>query len=124
MDLVPIKLISNKDVRNRLLKLKGETTDIDESDYIERRMNTNRAARYLMAIEDASEVAKQLLQGRGIFEQIGKDIKKESNFDFKSCFEFESIFMNTLLSDDITTKASSRNEVCVIFIELSGIRLL
>src|SRR6056300_1207248 len=83
MDLVPIKLISNKDVRNRLLKLKGETTDIDESDYIERRMNTNRAARYLMAIEDASEVAKQLLQGRGIFEQIGKDIKKESNFDFK-----------------------------------------
>jgi len=83
MDLVPIKLISNKDVRNRLLKLKGETTDIDESDYIESRMNTNRAARYLMAIEDASEVAKQLLQGRGIFEQIGKDIKKESNFDFK-----------------------------------------
>ena len=83
MDLVPIKLIKNKDVRNRLLKVKLETNEIDTSDYIESRMKTNAAAKYLMAIEDASEVAKQLIQARGIFENIAKDIKKESNYDFK-----------------------------------------
>jgi hypothetical protein len=36
-----------------------------------------------MAIEDASEIAKQLIQARGIFEKIANDIKKESGFDFK-----------------------------------------
>jgi hypothetical protein len=76
MDLAPIKLIKNQDVRNRLLKVKRETSEIDTTDYIERRMNTNVAAKYLMAIEDASEVAKQFLQERGIFEEIGRDIKR------------------------------------------------
>ena len=83
MDLVPIKLIKNKDVRNHLLRVKGETDEIDKNDYIESKMNTSIAARHLMAIEDAGEIAKQLLQKPGIFEQIGKDIKKESNYDFK-----------------------------------------
>ena len=83
MNLTPIKLIKNRDVRNRLLRVKGETSDIDTNDYIESRMNTSLAARHLMAIEDAAEIAKQLLQSRGIFEQIGKDIKKETNYDFK-----------------------------------------
>jgi hypothetical protein len=83
MDLVPIKLIKNKDVRNSLLRTKGETAEIDTSDYIESKMNTSIAARYLMAIEDAAEMAKQLLQRPGIFEQIGKDIKKEAGYDFK-----------------------------------------
>jgi len=83
MDLVPIKLIKNKDVRNNLLRVKGETAEIDTSDYIESKMNTTTAARYLMAIEDAAEMAKQLLQRPGIFEQIGKDIKKEAGYDFK-----------------------------------------
>src|SRR6056300_1711060 len=83
MDLVPIKLIKNRDVRDRLLRVKGETAEIDKNDYIESRMNTSLAARHLMAIEDAAEIAKQLLQSRGIFEQIGKDIKKETNYDFK-----------------------------------------
>ena len=83
MDLVPIKLIKNKDVRNNLLRVKGETAEIDTSDYIESKMNTTTAARYLMAIEDAAEMAKQLLQRPGIFEQIGKDIKNEAGYDFK-----------------------------------------
>ena len=83
MNLTPIKLIKNQDVRHRLLKVKRETHEIDTSDYIERHMNTNVAAKYLMAIEDASEVAKQFLQEKGIFEHIAKDIKKESNYDFK-----------------------------------------
>jgi hypothetical protein len=83
MDLVPIKLINNRNVRNTLLRAKGETAEIDTSDYIESKMNTNLAAKYLMAIEDAAEMAKQLLQRPGIFEQIGKDIKKEAGYDFK-----------------------------------------
>ena len=83
MDLVPIKLIKNRDVRDRLLRVKGETAEIDKNDYIESKINTSLAARHLMAIEDAAEIAKQLLQSRGVFEQIGKDIKKESNYDFK-----------------------------------------
>lgn len=83
MELVPIKLIKNRNVRNHLLKVKGETDEIDQNDYIESKINTNIAARHLMSIEDAAEIAKQLLQRPGIFEQIGKDIKKESNYDFK-----------------------------------------
>ena len=50
MNLTPIKLIKNQDVRHRLLKVKRETHEIDTSDYIERHMNTNVAAKYLMAI--------------------------------------------------------------------------
>ena len=83
MNLTPIKLIKNQDTRNRLLKVKRETEEIDTSDYIERHMNTHVAAKYLMAIEDASEVAKQFLQEKGIFEQIGRDIKREAGYDFK-----------------------------------------
>ena len=83
MELTPIKLIKNRDVRDRLLRVKGETAEIDTSDYIESKMNTSLAARHLMAIEDAGEVAKQLLQRPGIFEKIGKDIKKEADYEFK-----------------------------------------
>ena len=83
MELTPIKLLKNRDIRNRLLRVKRETDEIDTNDYIESRMNTNAAAKYLMAIEDASEIAKQLIQAPGIFERIAKDIKKESAYDFK-----------------------------------------
>ena len=83
MDLVPIKLIRNKDVRNVLLRAKGEDAQIDMNDYIESKIKTSIAARHLMAIEDAAEMAKQLLQRPGIFEQIGKDIKKEAGKNFK-----------------------------------------
>ena len=58
MSLVPIKLIKNISTRNRLLKVKEETPEIDKNDYIESRITTNARARNLMAIEDASEMAK------------------------------------------------------------------
>lgn len=62
MILVPIKLLKNKTNRNRLLKIKGENDEIDVDDYIESRINTNRRAKNLLAIEDASEIAKYYLQ--------------------------------------------------------------
>ena len=83
MDGIPIKLISNENVRNHLLQLKGETLDIDTDDYIECRMNTNNAAKYLMAIEDASEIAKNFLHEYDIFEKIGGDIKNDATHEFK-----------------------------------------
>jgi 5,10-methylenetetrahydrofolate reductase len=61
MSLVPIKLIKNISTRNRLLKIKDETPEIDKNDYIESRITTNARARNLMAIEDASEMAKEYL---------------------------------------------------------------
>ena len=38
MSLVPIKLLKNKSNRTRLLRLKGETEEIDKNDYIDRLM--------------------------------------------------------------------------------------
>ena len=42
MSLVPIKLIKNIPVRNKLLKIKDETSEIDKNDYIESRILTNK----------------------------------------------------------------------------------
>ena len=67
MILVPIKLLKNKTNRNRLLKIKGENAEIDVDDYIESRINTNRRAKNLLAIEDASEIAKYYLHKKGVF---------------------------------------------------------
>ena len=78
MSLVPIKLLKNKSNRTRLLRLKGETEEIDKNDYIESRINTNAKAKNLLAIEDASEMAKLYLHKKGVFEKIAKDIKAES----------------------------------------------
>jgi len=83
MSLVPIKLIKNISTRNRLLKIKDETPEIDKNDYIESRITTNARARNLMAIEDASEMAKDYLHRDGFFVRFGEDIKKESGKDFK-----------------------------------------
>lgn len=77
MSLVPIKLLKNIPVRNRLLRIKNENAEIDTDDYIESRINTNAKARNLLAIEDASEVAKYYLHKKGVFEQIAKDIQAE-----------------------------------------------
>ena len=55
MSLVPIKLLKNIPVRNKLLKIKGETPELDKNDYIESRINVNRKAKNLLAIEDGSE---------------------------------------------------------------------
>ena len=86
MSLTPIKLLSNKAVRTRLLRVKREKDSIDQDDYLESRMLTNNRARNLMAIEDASEMAKKYLHEGGVFEKIIADIKKETgqNFSF-SC---------------------------------------
>ena len=83
MSLIPIKLLKNKVNRNKLLIIKGETPEIDKNDYIESRINTNVRAKNLLAIEDASEIAKYYLHKKGVFEQIAKDIQKESKKKFK-----------------------------------------
>ena len=86
MTLTPIKLLNNKTVRNRLLNVKGETPEIDQDDYLESRMLTDNRAKNLMAIEDASEMAKKYLHEGGVFEKIRDDIRAETgqNFSF-SC---------------------------------------
>ena len=86
MSLTPIKLLKNKANRDKLLKIKGETSEIDKDDYIESRILTNKKASNLLAIEDASEVAKYYLHKKGLFERIAKDIKKESGKDFRFLF--------------------------------------
>jgi len=83
MSLVPIKLIKDIPTRNKLLKIKEETPEIDKNDYIESRIITNARARNLMAIEDASEMAKDYLHKDGFFVRFGEDIKRESGKDFK-----------------------------------------
>ena len=86
MSLTPIKLIRNVSLRNKLLKIKRETAEIDKNDYIESRMTTNAKARNLMAIEDASEIAKSYLLKKNFFVRFGEDIKRNrakiSNFHF------------------------------------------
>jgi len=97
MILVPIKLLKNKTNRNRLLKIKGENDEIDVDDYIESRINTNRRAKNLLAIEDASEIAKYYLHKKGVFEQIAKDIQKESKKKFKFMFRKTTALVKTKL---------------------------
>ena len=82
MPLVPIKLMRNGLTKNTLLNLKNETNDIDTDDYLESRINTNTRAKKLLAIEDASEMAKLYLQKTGVFETIMRDIKKETGKNF------------------------------------------
>ena len=86
MSLIPIKLIKNIPVRDKLLKIKDETPEIDKNDYIESRILINKKASNLLAIEDASEIAKYYLHKKGVFERIAKDIKKESGKDFRFLF--------------------------------------
>ena len=70
MPLVPIKLMRNGLTKNTLLNLKNETNDIDTDDYLESRINTNTRAKKLLAIEDASEMAKLYLQKTGVKRQM------------------------------------------------------
>ena len=104
MILVPIKLLKNKVNRNKLLKIKGETPDIDKDDYIESRINTNVRAKNLLAVEDASEIAKYYLHKKGVFEQIAKDIQKESKKKFKFMFRKTTKLEKTKLSG-LTTRS-------------------
>ena len=98
MSLVPIKLLKNKVNRDKLLKLKGENAEIDKEDYIESRINTNKRAKNLLAIEDASEIAKFYLHKKGVFEQIAKDIQKESGKKFKFLFRKTTALGKTKLT--------------------------
>jgi len=82
MSLIPIKLLKNGLSKNTLLNLKGETHEIDTKDYIESRIEEVIIARKLLAIEDASEMAKLYLHKPGMFEIIGEDIKNETGKDF------------------------------------------
>jgi hypothetical protein len=82
MSLIPIKLLRNGVTKNTLLNLKNETSEIDTDDYIESRIMTNSRARKLLAIEDASEMAKLYLHKKGVFEKIAADLKKETGKDF------------------------------------------
>ena len=82
MSLIPIKLLKNGTTKNTLLNLKNESSEIDTDDYIESRIMTNSRARKLLAIEDASEMAKLYLHKKGIFEKIADDLKKETGKDF------------------------------------------
>jgi len=82
MSLVPIKLLKNGVSKNTLLNLKKESYEIDTTDYIESRILTNTRAKELLAIEDASEMAKLYLHKSGLFEKIVRDIKKETGKKF------------------------------------------
>jgi hypothetical protein len=82
MSLIPIKLLKNGTTKNTLLNLKNESSEIDTNDYIESRIMTNSRARKLLAIEDASEMAKLYLHNKGVFEKIAADLKKETGKDF------------------------------------------
>ena len=85
MNLIPIKLLKNEVTKNTLLNLTSEKYEIDKDDYIESRIEMNTKAKQLLAIEDASEIAKLYLHKSGIFEKIAEDIKLETrtNFEFQ-----------------------------------------
>lgn len=81
MILVPIKLLPSGPTRKRLLDLKGDTDEIDKDDFLESKLFTKPRARRLLAIEDATDMAKTFLYERGVFETIMRDIVLESGKD-------------------------------------------
>jgi hypothetical protein len=82
MKLIPIKLLKDENIKNTLLNLTQDNSEIDKDDYVESKMLTDLRSRQLMAIEDASEMAKLYLHAPGIFEKIARDIRYESGEDF------------------------------------------
>ena len=82
MELVPIKLLKNGPSKRNLLNIAGENAKIDMNDFLESRIMTDKISRQLMAIEDASEMAKKYLHEKGLFERIGENIKRETGKDF------------------------------------------
>ena len=79
---VPVKLLPAGSNRTQLLKDIGEkSVNFDQKDYIEKLAGQKakegkmtHAAVKLLAIENASEIAKGYLHAKGLFEQIMKDI--------------------------------------------------
>mgnify|MGYP003631198316 CR=1 FL=1 len=78
---VPVKLLPAGANRTQLMKVIGEKTlKFNSSDYIERtagqqakKGNMSHDSIHLLAIENASEIAKTYLHAPGMFEQIMKD---------------------------------------------------
>jgi len=77
---VPVKLLPAGANRNQLMKAIGEKTlKFNSKDYIERTAGNKTGgggrerARTLIAIENASEIAKTYLHAPGMFEQIMTD---------------------------------------------------
>jgi len=77
---VPVKLLPAGANRTQLMKVIGEKTlNFSRSDYIERTAGNKTGggererARTLLAIENASEIAKKYLHAPGMFEQIMTD---------------------------------------------------
>lgn len=71
----PVKLMKNS---TNLLKFMGEKKAIDESDRTEVLMKQgNKLATQVMTLENASEIARLLLQAPGVFEAITNEIIKE-----------------------------------------------
>ena len=79
---VPVKLLPSGSNRTQLLKDIGEKSlKFDQNDYIEKLAGQKakegkmtHAAIRVLAIENASEIAKGYLHAKGMFEQIMKDI--------------------------------------------------
>jgi hypothetical protein len=63
--------------KNVLLKFIKEKPTIDSSDYIESRIKTNTVAHHMMSIENASEIARIMLQADNVFEDITRAIISE-----------------------------------------------
>ena len=78
-------MLKNETDKNTLLNLISENCEIDKDDYIESRMLSDLRSRQLMAIEDASDMARLYLHRDGIFEKIVQDIQHETgeNFEFQ-----------------------------------------
>ena len=79
-DLVPVKLLPAGANRTQLMKVIGEKTlKFGSEDYVERIAGQKAGggprerARSLLAIENASEIAKTYLHAPGMFEQVMKD---------------------------------------------------
>ena len=77
---VPVKLLPAGANRTQLMKVIGEKTlNFNRNDYVERTAGNKTGgggrerARTLVAIENASEIAKTYLHAPGMFEQIMKD---------------------------------------------------
>ena len=77
---VPVKLLPAGANRTQLMKVIGEKTlNFSRNDYIERTAGNKTGggererARTLIAIENASEIAKKYLHAPGMFEQIMTD---------------------------------------------------
>jgi hypothetical protein len=72
---LPVKLLEPSNNRNALLNMIGENATIDKHDYIESRILTSARALKLLAIENGSKIAIEMVQP--LFEKIADAIHKE-----------------------------------------------